>query len=60
MPSIKPSVETGMRDSSVQLSANQHPPTKEVISLFDLFDALQVSDRVQRDHNLNRSALSYM
>ena len=47
VPSLKPSVETGLRDASVQLTASSRvPPTKYPISLFDLYTALKVIDCV--------------
>lgn len=43
MPSIRPSVETGCRDAAVQLAcAGETPPARPPISMFDLYDALQV------------------
>ena len=43
MPTIRPSVETGDRDTAVHMAlTHTNPAQRGPISLFDLFEALQV------------------
>lgn len=43
MPSVRPSLETGLRDASVQMAVSGTiPRTKDTITLYDLLDGLQV------------------
>lgn len=47
MPNLRPSLETGQRDSAVRLAAgSMEPRTTRHITLFDLYDALQVSKKL--------------
>ena len=52
MPTVRPSVETGLRDAAVQIAAGTTvPPTTHHITPFQLYDALQVNDHHHITHN---------
>ncbi|KAK2154424.1 hypothetical protein LSH36_269g08061 [Paralvinella palmiformis] len=58
MPSLRPSLETGQRDAAVKLAAgSMEPHTAGHITLFDLYDALQIHKSCLPSHSVYAMAM---